>query len=93
MLELSNYMLAFLRERGQTTRSQISAECFRGKVPEAQIDAVPGAPVGQHAVQDQRAVGVTARVARTLVSPRGISCRCLPGFSFRADQSPPSLTG
>ena len=32
-------MLAFLRERGQATRSQISAECFRGKVPKARIDA------------------------------------------------------
>ncbi len=31
--------LAFLRERGQATRSQISAECFRGKVPKARIDA------------------------------------------------------
>ncbi|WP_407830667.1 plasmid partitioning protein RepB C-terminal domain-containing protein [Verminephrobacter eiseniae] len=32
LLELSNRMLAFLRERGQATRSQISVECFRGKV-------------------------------------------------------------
>ncbi|CAJ0900524.1 hypothetical protein R1479_04505 [Ralstonia mannitolilytica] len=32
-------MLAFLRERVQATRSQISAECFRGKVPKARIDA------------------------------------------------------
>ena len=37
--ELSNRVLAFLRERGQATRSQISAECFRGKVPKARIDA------------------------------------------------------
>ena len=37
-LELSNRVLAFLRERGQATRSQISAECFRGKVPKALID-------------------------------------------------------
>ncbi|WOP15915.1 hypothetical protein [Ottowia sp. SB7-C50] len=37
--ELSNRILTFLRERGQATRSQISAECFRGKVPKARIDA------------------------------------------------------
>lgn len=39
VLELSNRVLAYLRERGQATRSQISAECFRGKVPKARIDA------------------------------------------------------
>ncbi len=39
VLELSNRVLAFLRERGQATRSQISAECFRGKVSKARIDA------------------------------------------------------
>lgn len=37
--ELSTRVLAFLRERGQATRSQISAECFRGRVPKARIDA------------------------------------------------------
>ncbi|MBL4778886.1 MAG: DUF3987 domain-containing protein [Ralstonia sp.] len=37
--ELSNRVLAFLHERGQATRSQISAECFRGKVPKARLDA------------------------------------------------------
>lgn len=39
VLELTNRLLAFLHERGQVTRSQISAECFRGKVPKARIDA------------------------------------------------------
>ena len=39
VLELSNRVLAFLRERGQATRSQISAECFRGKVSKTRIDA------------------------------------------------------
>jgi hypothetical protein len=39
VLELSNRVLAFLHERGQATRSQISSECFRGKVPKARIDA------------------------------------------------------
>ena len=39
VLELANRVLAFLHERGQATRSQISAECFRGKVPKARIDA------------------------------------------------------
>lgn len=38
-MELSNRVLAFLHERGQATRSQISSECFRGKVPKALIDA------------------------------------------------------
>ncbi|CAJ0782737.1 hypothetical protein R77560_00941 [Ralstonia thomasii] len=37
--ELSNRVLTFLHERGLATRSQISAECFRGKVPKARIDA------------------------------------------------------
>jgi len=39
VLELSNRVLVFLRERGQATRSQISVECFRGKVPKARLDA------------------------------------------------------
>lgn len=39
VLELSHRVLAFLRERGQATRSQISAECFKGKLPKARIDA------------------------------------------------------
>lgn len=39
VLELSSRVLAFLRERGQATRSQISAGCFRGKVSKARIDA------------------------------------------------------
>ena len=39
VLELANRVLAYLREHGQATRSQISAECFRGKVPKARIDA------------------------------------------------------
>jgi putative DNA primase/helicase len=39
ILELSNRVLAFLRVRGQATRSQISADCFKGKVPKTMIDA------------------------------------------------------
>lgn len=39
VLELSNRVLGFLREHGQATRSQISAECFRGKVSKSRIDA------------------------------------------------------
>ncbi|ATE62428.1 hypothetical protein CCZ27_02620 [Thauera sinica] len=39
VLELSNRVLVFLRKRGQATRSQISTECFKGKVPKARIDA------------------------------------------------------
>jgi len=39
LLEPSNRVLAFLRERGQATRSQISVECFRGKVPKVLLDA------------------------------------------------------
>lgn len=42
VLELSNRVLAFLRERGQATRSQISSECFRGKASKTQIDATLG---------------------------------------------------
>lgn len=38
-LEFSDRVLAFLRERGQATRSQINTECFRGKVPKTMIDA------------------------------------------------------
>ncbi|MBS0382040.1 MAG: hypothetical protein JSR56_06380 [Proteobacteria bacterium] len=37
--ELSSRVLAFLRERGEATRSQINIECFRGKLPKARIDA------------------------------------------------------
>ena len=36
---MSSRVLAFLRVRGQATRSQISTDCFRGKVPKIQIDA------------------------------------------------------
>jgi len=39
VVDLTNRLLAFLRERGQATRSQISSECFRGKVPKTLIDA------------------------------------------------------
>lgn len=39
VVALSDRVLAFLRQRRLATRSQISAECFRGKVPKAQIDA------------------------------------------------------
>jgi len=39
VLELADRVLVFLRERGEATRSQISAECFRGKVAKGQIDA------------------------------------------------------
>lgn len=37
--ELADRVLVFLRERGQATRSEISSECFRGRVPKGQIDA------------------------------------------------------
>ncbi len=36
--ELTNRVLTFLHEHGQATRSEISSECFRGKVPKARID-------------------------------------------------------
>ncbi len=39
VIELSNRVLAFLRVRVQATRSQISAECLRGKVSKTRIDA------------------------------------------------------
>lgn len=39
VLDLSNRVLSFLHERGQATRSQISSECFRGKMTKARIDA------------------------------------------------------
>jgi putative DNA primase/helicase len=42
ILELSNRVLVFLRERGLATRSQISSDCFRGKVPKTLIDASLG---------------------------------------------------
>lgn len=37
--KMSDRVICFLRERGQATRSQISAECFKGKATKAQIDA------------------------------------------------------
>lgn len=39
VLDLSNRVLVYLRERGQATRSQINTECFRGKVSKSRIDA------------------------------------------------------
>jgi uncharacterized membrane protein len=42
VLDLANRVLTFLRERGQATRSQINAECFRGKVSKVRIDASLG---------------------------------------------------
>jgi len=39
VLALSHRVLTFLRKRGQATRSEISSECFRGKVSKIQIDA------------------------------------------------------
>ena len=38
-IDLANRVLAFLQERGKATRSEISAECFRGRVPKSQMDA------------------------------------------------------
>lgn len=40
IVELTNKVLAYLLQHEQATRSEISTECFRGKVPKAQIDAV-----------------------------------------------------
>ena len=37
-IEQSNRVLAFLRDRGQATRSEINAECFRGRESKTQID-------------------------------------------------------
>lgn len=39
LLERSDRVLAFLHERGQATRSQISAMCFHGKLTKASLDA------------------------------------------------------
>lgn len=38
-IELANRVLAFLQARGKATRSEISTECFRGRVPKARMDA------------------------------------------------------
>jgi putative DNA primase/helicase len=38
-INLSNKVLSFLQERGKATRSEISAECFKGRVQKMQIDA------------------------------------------------------
>jgi len=37
--DLSRQILAFVRERKKATRSEISSQCLRGRVPKAQIDA------------------------------------------------------
>lgn len=39
VMELSHRVLTFLRKRGQATRTQISSECFKGKVPKLRVDA------------------------------------------------------
>jgi hypothetical protein len=80
VLELSNRVLAFLRERGQATRSQISAECFRGKVPKARDRRQPGTPAGSHAAHDQRAVG--DRVNRVVLK----LARCHAAFELNEPQ-------
>jgi putative DNA primase/helicase len=69
VLELSNRVLAFLRERGQATRSQISAECFRGKVSKARIDAslehlLSSTPPKITVQQDERADGAPGAPSR-----------------------------
>lgn len=38
VIEFANRVLEFLRERGHATRSEISAECFRGRVTKVQLD-------------------------------------------------------
>lgn len=73
-LELSNRVLAFLNERGLATRSQISAECFRGKVPKTLIDAsleyllasTPPKITVQYAQRSDGAPGAPLRVYRLL---------------------------
>lgn len=37
-IQLANRVLAFLQQRGKATRSEISVECFRGRVPKTQMD-------------------------------------------------------
>lgn len=37
--ELAIRLVSFLRQRGQATRSEISTQCFKGKVGKAQLDA------------------------------------------------------
>ena len=43
-IERSNRVLAFLRDRGQATRSEISAECFRGKESKARLQPTSPPP-------------------------------------------------
>ena len=38
VIEFANRVLEFLRERGYATRSEISTECFRGRVTKVQLD-------------------------------------------------------
>jgi hypothetical protein len=38
-LDLANRVLAFLQEQGKATRSEISTDCFKGRITKAQIDA------------------------------------------------------
>lgn len=37
VIEFANRVLEFLRGRGHATRSEISAECFQGRVTKAQL--------------------------------------------------------
>ena len=38
VIEFANRVFEFLRDRGHATRSEISAECFRGLVTKVQLD-------------------------------------------------------
>ncbi|WP_454259794.1 DUF3987 domain-containing protein [Pseudoxanthomonas mexicana] len=44
--EHADRILVFLQERGQATRSQINAECFRGKIRSTELDASLGQLLG-----------------------------------------------
>ncbi len=44
--ERAERILAFLRDRGQATRSQLNANCFHGKVSSSELDAILGHLLG-----------------------------------------------
>ena len=95
VVKLSIRVLTFLRERGQATRSQISAEMLPRQGVQSLARRQPRASAGSHTAQDQRAMGragrrdarhtdtgISARLGRliSLASPRQIAGSCLSNF-------------
>lgn len=80
VLELSNRVLVFLGEHGQATRSQISTECFRGKVPKARIDNSLEHLLS--ATPPKSCLPLTFNVTRCVLGRSSLSARALSAYAI-----------